>query len=175
MTINNFYFRIIACLLRRDKFHWDDLIPLALPVTMYYLGKPDILLVMKLWITIIGFSSFLFGFVGLNAGHHEPTNFHEGDEVRSMDFGIFQMDAVIDRQDLKGNQFMVLTNFGEHTLHHLFPTLDHGLLPQLNAIFLETCNEFDTELREYPWYKLIIGQFQQLNRTQVRKLAKGIN
>lgn len=161
--------------MRREKFHWDDLIPLTLPVLMYYLGKPDIMLVLKLWFTIVGFSSFLFGFVGLNAGHHDPKNLHEGDELRSLDFGIFQMDSVIDRKDVKGNQFMVMTNFGEHTLHHLFPTLDHGLLPQLNSIFLETCNEFKIELREYPWYKLIIGQFQQLTRTKVRKLAKGTN
>ena len=161
--------------MRIDKFHWDDLISLVLPVIMYYLGKPDLLLVMKLWITIIGFSSFLFGFVALNAGHHEPSNFHEGDEIISLDFGIFQMNSVIDRKDIKGNQFMVLTNFGEHTLHHLFPTLDHGLLPQLEPIFLETCNEFKTELREYPWYKLIIGQFQQLTRTKVRKLSKASN
>lgn len=30
----------------------------------------------------------------------------------SMDFGIFQMSAVIDRKDLKRGQFWVLTNFG---------------------------------------------------------------
>lgn len=87
-----------------------------------------------------------------------------------MDFGIFQMDAMIDRNDLKGNQFLVLTHFGDHALHHLFPTLDHGLLPQLNEIFLETCQEFEIELREKPWYQLIEGQFKQLARTKPKML-----
>lgn len=83
-----------------------------------------------------------------------------------MDFGIFQMDAVIDRIDLKGSQLLVLTHFGDHTMHHLFPTLDHGVLPQLYDVFFETCRDFELELKEYPWYKLIIGQFQQLARTK---------
>lgn len=91
---------------------------------------------------------------------------------RSLDFGIFQMASVIDRKDAKQSQFMVLTHFGEHTLHHLFPTLDHGLLPQLNNVFLETCKEFEIELREYPWFELIKGQFQQLARTQIATLSK---
>jgi hypothetical protein len=89
-----------------------------------------------------------------------------------MDFGIFQMDAVIDRIDVKGNQLLTLTQFGEHTLHHMFPTMDHGMLPKLNDIFLETCQEFDAELREYPFYKLIQGQFQQLARTEPRSLEE---
>lgn len=83
-----------------------------------------------------------------------------------MDFGVFQLDAVVDRVDVKKSQFLVLTHFGEHTLHHLFPTLDHGVLPQLYDVFFETCAEFETQLREYPWYKLILGQFQQINKTK---------
>jgi fatty acid desaturase len=89
-----------------------------------------------------------------------------------MDFGIFQMDTIIDRIDVKRNQFLVLTQFGEHTLHHLFPTIDHGLLPQLKDLVLETCQEFGTELREYPWYKLIQGHYQQLARTEPRSLEE---
>lgn len=99
-------------------------------------------------------------------------SFHEGDEVRSLDFGIYQMGVTIDRTDAKQCQFMVLTNFGDHILHHFFPTLDHGLLPQLNDIFRETCEEFDTKLREMPWHKLIAGQFQQLSRTEATTLKK---
>ena len=82
-----------------------------------------------------------------------------------MDFGVLQLDTVIDRIDAKSNQFMVLANFGNHVLHHMFPTLDHGLLPQLNEVFLETCKEFEVEMKEYPWHNLIAGQFMQLTKT----------
>lgn len=87
-----------------------------------------------------------------------------------MDFGIFQMNAVIDRGDVKSTHFLTLVTFGHHTLHHFFPTLDHGLLSQIHEIFIETCKDFELELREYPWWPLIVGQFQQLARTKPRSL-----
>ena len=82
------------------------------------------------------------------------------------------MGVTIDRVDAKLSQFLVLTNFGDHVLHHFFPTLDHGLLPQLYDVFRETCIEFDIELREKPWHQLIAGQFQQLAKTKGTTLKK---
>jgi fatty acid desaturase len=89
-----------------------------------------------------------------------------------MDFGIFQMNAVIDWKDVKWSQFLTLVSFGHHTMHHMFPTIDHGLLPQLTPIFLQTCKEFELELRENPWWPLVVGQFKQLSRTETRTLKE---
>lgn len=89
-----------------------------------------------------------------------------------MDFGIFQMNALIDRNDIKRSHFLCLTQFGNHTLHHMFPTLDHGYLPQLNELFLDTCREFEIELRGFAWWPLIVGQFQQLKRTKTISLKE---
>ena len=90
-----------------------------------------------------------------------------------MDFGVLQLNTVIDRLDAKSNQFMVLTNFGDHVMHHMFPTLDHGLLPQLYETFLETCKEFEVEMMEYPWYNLVAGQFLQLAKIKTSALKPG--
>lgn len=89
-----------------------------------------------------------------------------------MDFGIYQMNAVIDRNDIKQSQFITLVTFGHHTLHHLFPTLDHALLPQIHDVLIQTCKEFELELREYPWWPLILGQFEQLIRTKPKSLKE---
>lgn len=70
----------------------------------------------------------------------------------------------MDRTDINGNQFLVLTNFGEHALHHLFPTVDHALLPKLLPVVKETMKEFNVELRMKSQLELIIGQFKQLIR-----------
>lgn len=83
-----------------------------------------------------------------------------------MDFGIVQMNAVIDCNDIKRSKALSLTFFGNHTLHHMFPTLDNSLLPQLNELFLDTCREFEIQLRELPMWPLVVGQFQQLQRTK---------
>jgi hypothetical protein len=83
-------------------------------------GVNDSNLVLKYWILIIAVNSFCTGLVGLNAGHHHPDVTHEGDEIESTyDFGIFQMNSVIDRRDTKQSLFWTLTTFGQHTLHHL--------------------------------------------------------
>ena len=38
--------------------------------------------------------------------------------------------------------FLMAVFYGNHALHHLFPTLDHSVLPLLTHVFLETCEEF---------------------------------
>lgn len=65
-----------------------------------------------------------------------------------------------------------MTHFGNHFLHHLFPSLDHSYLPQLNEIFKETCAEFELEFRECPWYEQLKGHFKQLARTEVNLIKK---
>lgn len=89
-----------------------------------------------------------------------------------MDFGIYQMCTVIDRSDVKKSHFWTLVSFGQHTIHHMFPTLDHGILPQLHDTFIETCKEFQMELREYSWWPLIVGQFGQLQRDKPKTLKE---
>lgn len=83
-----------------------------------------------------------------------------------MDWGIYQLDTVIDRKDIHGKHFLSLVHFGDHALHHLFPTLDHGILPELYPILFKTMDDFEAEFYSYPWLKLIRGQFQQLARIE---------
>lgn len=75
------YCRTTGYFTRREEFKWDHLIPLTLPLAMFYFGKPDILLVLKFWAIIVGTCSFGVGVVGLNAGHHHPSVTHEGDQI----------------------------------------------------------------------------------------------
>lgn len=79
-----------------------------------------------------------------------------------MDWGFYQMDAVMDRTDITGSHFLVLTNFGDHCLHHLFPTIDHGKLEYLYPVFNKVCDRFGVKLRMTKQVDLIIGQYRQL-------------
>lgn len=81
-----------------------------------------------------------------------------------MDWGIFQMDAAMDRKEITGSLFLVLTNFGDHVLHHLFPTIDHGKLEYLYPVFLKTCEEFGLKWRLSSQMELTKGQYLQLAR-----------
>ena len=113
----------------------------------------------------------MYSIVALSTGHHDPRNVHEGDEFRSLDYGLYQMATTIERVDANTNLFMSLAYFGDHILHHFFPTLDHSLLPQLRETLIETCKEFNEEIRECSMFSAVIGQFKQLGRTKIISLA----
>lgn len=76
------------------------------------------------------------------------------------------MDTVIERDDIRGSHLLVLSNFGNHALHHLFPTLDHGILPQLYDELEDTMVEFQAELKQRKWWRCVVGQFKQLARAE---------
>lgn len=154
-----------------NRLGWDDLLPLVVPITMYLCTSAPLLLILKYWTLIFFSASFCFTLIGLNAAHHHPDITHEGDAV-SLDWGIYQLDTVMDREDIKGSQFLVLTHFGEHALHHLFPTLDHALLPQLHGVFYETLEEFEFEVKGCSWFEHIIGQHRQLSRENANATAR---
>lgn len=52
----------------------------------------------------------------------------------------------------------------------MFPSLDHGLLPQLKDTLIETCKDFEVEIRQQNFYQALVGQFQQLGRTETVSL-----
>lgn len=125
-----------------------------------------------IWNCIISTGSFIYSIIALSTGHHDPKNVHEGDEFRSLDYGLYQMATTIERVEANWNLFMSLTYFGDHIMHHFFPALDHALLPQLQDTLVETCQEFKEDLRYYTMLDAIIGQFQQLARTKTTKVDK---
>lgn len=155
----------------RNLFQASDAIPLAVPAFMYAVsdGAPGSLaMVLGMWALLLVGASFYFGLVGLNAGHHNHHVVHDGDVLRAdqqLDWGLYTMDTVIENSDTKG-AVLALTHFGHHALHHLLPTVDHGLLPQLYPVLYETLRDFDTELNEFPWFFHICGQLLQLARVR---------
>ncbi|XP_061391271.1 cytochrome b5-related protein-like [Musca vetustissima] len=168
----HFILRVINSLFAKNVLYWHDVLGFTIPLLMLVVSQASPLTVLIQWLRILAISSFIFGLIGLNASHHTPEIVHDGDALReNRDWGLYQLDTIIDRGDIKSSQFMCLTHFGEHSLHHLFPTLDHGILPQLNEVFLKTLEEFKSELREISFAEHIIGQNKQLLRTAANPIA----
>lgn len=141
---------------------------------MYLFGNANFFIVIKMWLFIVFMGSYIFSAIGLNAAHHHPDIVHDGDTLRDgLDWGIYQLDTVMERADIKGSIFFTLTHFGDHALHHLFPTLDHAILPQLEAILEKTCKEFDAESTSCSWIHHIIGQHKQLARIETTDKHRG--
>lgn len=131
--------------------------------------------------------------VGLNTGHHHPDIFHDGDAAREdRDWGLAQLDSVLERPSISGvtsgghvtmidssradtwwHTWLSLTHFGHHTLHHLFPTVDHTRLPALYPILARTMKEFGESFQTRSATELVIGQFRQLARDRTNTVPPG--
>jgi fatty acid desaturase len=94
--------------------------------------------------------------------------YHAGDyPLIDTDWGLRQMDAVRDvDKGAWGGLFLVATTFGDHLLHHLFPTVDHSKLHFLYPALEETCKDFGDEYRFESAWKMFVGMHTQLARTQ---------
>lgn len=79
-----------------------------------------------------------------------------------MDWGIYCLDTVVDNSTISHNHLASLTHFGNHVMHHLVPTIDHGIVSELYPILFETMVDFETVFEEYPWFVHISGQLKQL-------------
>jgi len=81
-----------------------------------------------------------------------------------IDWGIHQMKTSVERNEPINNIFITIATFGDHTLHHLFPALDHSLIPLLKDTFEDTCKEFGLDLTPKSCTTIMHGQFKQLSR-----------
>lgn len=150
---------------------------LTLPAAMLFFSGRETTLahlseVYVIWGYITMTAEFLFGSVFFNRGHHGVATIHQNDEIKSFDFGEFQLSATADRVEANHNTFTSLAYFGDQVLHHLFPALDSAILPQLKETLLQTCKEFDVDLQpETSMLNATIGQFQQLYRSDIIKCS----
>ncbi|KAJ9587922.1 hypothetical protein L9F63_018648 [Diploptera punctata] len=148
---------------RKKALRADVVIPLLPLFLMYLLSGANFIDTFHMWLWIVCVSSFIFGFLAFNGAHHHPDIFHAGDTPREdRDFGLGQIDAVRDHVEWAHNLFIVLLTFGEHSLHHMFPTIDHTNLHHFYPVFLETCKEFGVKYKPLRLGELLKGSYQQL-------------
>lgn len=83
------------------------------------------------------------------------------------DWGLHQCDATLDRLEIVGNKFIGLVVFGDHTLHHLFPTIDFCHLQELLPLYNKTLDEFGVPQKLEHISELTLGAFKQLARNAV--------
>lgn len=60
--------------------------------------------------------------------------------------------------------FMVATTFGDHLLHHLFPTVDHSKLGALYPPLRDTCAEFGVDFPFETATEMLFGFHRQMGR-----------
>lgn len=178
MFMINFTKRFISNFIRKGFFkrhyRWHDGIGLLLPVWMYLASGSTFYHAFVMWLWINTTASFIFFMIGSNAAHHHPKIFKDGDQVKdtTIDWGMHELEAVMDRNDINDNFFKVMTFFGDHALHHLFPTLDHALLSHLYPVFLKHCEEFRANYRLTSQFDFFIAQLKMAVKENPTLLAE---
>lgn len=75
----------------RHADNLPEMLPFTVPMVMYVFGDATAGLwcVIRIWLAIVCCSSFLFGWTAINAGHHHPEVFHDGDALRYVSFFLY--------------------------------------------------------------------------------------
>lgn len=87
------------------------------------------------------------------------------------DWGEHQVEALLDRKDINANTFAVVTLFGEHALHHMFPTLDHTVLKYLHPLFIKVCEKYKANYRVSTQFQMALGQIKETMRTNFKTIS----
>jgi len=118
-----------------------------------------------LWFVCHATSGYWLIITSITTTHHHPTLWHAGDTPRTnTDWGLHQLDTVRDIK--KESLLLVMTTFGDHLLHHMFPAVDHSKLSQLYPALYQTCIEHG---ETYPFKSLpdmVKGCHKQMARQQ---------
>lgn len=64
------------------KMFLDEFVAFLVPISMFFFGNWNLMVVLKMWLFILLVSNFYFLLIGLNATHHHPDIYHEGDAIR---------------------------------------------------------------------------------------------
>ncbi|XP_052740595.1 cytochrome b5-related protein [Bicyclus anynana] len=179
MFIANWIKRMLIIFFRdgnssKNCVYWHDFLGFSLPLWMYIVSGANFYDVITTWLSIICGGSFVFYLIGSNAAHHHPDIFADGDQVSepTIDWGMHELEAVMDRPSVNDSHFKVMVFFGHHALHHLFPTLDHAVLEYLYPVFLKQCEKYKANFRLMSQLELFIGQLKMTLKTEPKLLSE---
>lgn len=121
-----------------------------------------------LFFTMQGIASWMLLSVSF-AVHRSERSWTAGDPKPQRDFGQHIVAVTADHSvrlsaPLSLLFFALLNN---HTIHHLFPTVDHSRLKSIYPIFLETCREFAAKDTNFCGYQSF--GFLELWRSMIRR------
>jgi len=129
---------------------------------------------LMLWLTYHCVAGYML-VIQKTTTHHGPQLYHAGDELRhDRDWGLHMLDTTrdMDKSEEKYGSMakpLVYTTFGNHLLHHMFPTVDHSKLGKLYPALFETLTEFGEKFDFKTLPQLLLDYHAQLDRTQPNK------
>ncbi|KAI9019130.1 hypothetical protein DFJ74DRAFT_676117 [Hyaloraphidium curvatum] len=136
-----------------------------------------------LWAVARSFGAWWGLNVGLLAGHYGDEAWRQGDLAppvkKIRDFGLLQLEATSDRVELYAPNHdlmlpFILSTFGDHSMHHLFPTVDHAYHRHLYGDLAEVCNRFGIRFAFTSTWDEIVMFWRQISRIDPLKSSRRV-
>jgi len=127
-----------------DKLSLLEAMPIIQLVVFFNISSLSRIQCIAIWFLVHAICSYYLVLTSLIGTHHHTSVYHAGDYPRKeTDWGLRQMDTTndVDKRAMGGFLFSA-ASFGDHLIHHFFPTVDHSKLHLLYPALEETCKEF---------------------------------
>eukprot|EP01125_Pyxidicula_operculata_P001858 TRINITY_DN1172_c2_g1_i1.p1 TRINITY_DN1172_c2_g1~~TRINITY_DN1172_c2_g1_i1.p1 ORF type:complete len:467 (+),score=39.87 TRINITY_DN1172_c2_g1_i1:90-1490(+) len=177
LTIVMDYFTtfIVIPLKHPQSFRIEKLIPIV-QLIFLTIGTRSLTTGVGLWFVMHSLNSFWLLSTSFCV-HHQPDSWHDGDpHVRNRDYGEHILASTRDHTYEPYSLMYIMKSLlfwgylNEHTVHHLFPTIDHSRIASVREELFSTVKEFNLkcEVNYFPelyrgiWKKLLYsGSIQQ--------------
>jgi len=173
VTIIEYIRKVILILVGVERLHPENLLPIAELIVMW-ISNGNLYSSIKYWSIIHICSSMWMVLLSQISTHRHPGLYHPGDlpskatVKNGLDWGVYQLDTGYDVTGKSDNFLWKVTTFGDHRLHHLFPTVDHSKLCYLYPILEETCKEFGVPFETKSAWNMVLGHFSILWKSNPR-------
>ena len=173
VTVIEYIKKQVLILAGIERLHPENLFPLV-ELMIIWMTNGNLYTSMKCWLIIHMFSSLWLALLPQIATHRHPELYHAGDLPNEatlkngMDWGVYQLDTGYDVTGKSDNFIMKMTTFGDHRLHHLFPTVDHSKLCYLYPVVEETCREFGVPFETKSAWDMLSGHFSVMWKSTPR-------
>lgn len=156
-----------------ERLYPENLLPIA-ELIVIWMTNGNLMISIKLWAIIHMLSSMWLTMLPQIGTHRHPELYHAGDSPseatikNGLDWGVHQLDTGFDVTGKSDSFIMKMTTFGDHRLHHLFPTVDQSKLYHLYPVVEETCKQFQVPFETKSAWNMLLGHFSVMWKTTPR-------
>ncbi|CAG7732689.1 unnamed protein product [Allacma fusca] len=166
-SFGSLFLRLISVVTREQNVRPENCLPF-IQLVLFAVSTQYVWTGVLFWILLHISCSYYVAGISLLSPHHHPICFHDGDEPRATpDYGLCILDATcVKVEDSNYSLFRILTTFGDHNLHHLFPAVCVSKIGLIKPIVEDTLKEFEEQLICLTQWQIFRGMYDQMARCE---------
>jgi len=171
----NFLRRFIFSFVGKDKLKIENSIPIV-ELLILWSNAESFSSALNLWVIMHCVASVHL-ILATFPNHRTDNHWSEGDPKPAKDFAEHTLLTTSDHSVFLPLMlaYICFGGFNDHILHHLFPTVDRSILPELKGILIEGCKEFGIVYQESNFWKNFWGVYVAYFREKPFYIPKKAN